>query len=88
MRDDIYAEDTLAWCAAKDGKWDVARNAVSKALRFDTEDPRIQYHAGVIAAHFGDDAEAKRRFTRALALNPSFSATGADDARAQLARLK
>ncbi len=88
IRDDIYAEDTLAWCAAAAGRWDVARIAERKALRFDTEDPRMQYHAGVIAAHFGDDAEAKRRFGRALALNPHFSATQADDARARLAALK
>lgn len=88
LRDDIYAEDTLAWCAAKAGKWTVARAAMRKALRFDTEDPRIQYHAAVIASHFGDTQQAKLRFTRALALNPKFSATQADDARVQLANLK
>jgi Flp pilus assembly protein TadD len=85
VRDDVYAEDTLAWCAAKAGKWDVARGAAAKALRFDTEDPRLQYHAGVIAQHFGDAAGAARRYARALALNPHFSATQPDDARAQLA---
>jgi tetratricopeptide (TPR) repeat protein len=86
-RDDIYTEDTLAWCAAKAGDWTVARAAIVKALRFDTEDPRIQYHAGVIAQHSGNTAEAMRRYTRALALNANFSATGADDSRTQLARL-
>ncbi len=88
VRDDIYAEDTLAWCAAKAGKWDIARAASLKALRFDTEDPRMQYHAGVIAQHFGATAEATARYTRALALNSQFSATQADDARAQLAVLR
>jgi Flp pilus assembly protein TadD len=88
VRDDVYAEDTLAWCAAADGRWHEARAAAAKALRFDTEDPRLQYHAGVIAQHFGDAVEAVRRYTRALALNPHFSATQADDARAQLARLQ
>jgi tetratricopeptide (TPR) repeat protein len=87
VRDDVYAEDTLAWCAARAGKWDLARAASAKALRFDTEDPRLQYHAGVIAQHFGDTAEAVRRYSRALALNPHFSAIQADDARAQLASL-
>jgi tetratricopeptide (TPR) repeat protein len=87
VRDDVYAEDTLAWCAAKAGRWNVARIAMAKALRFDTEDPRIQYHAGVIAQHWGDVAEAQRRYARALALNAQFSATQADDARAQLAVL-
>lgn len=87
VRDDIYTEDTLAWTAAKDEKWDVARAAERKAIRFDTEDPRMQYHAGFIALHFGDRAEAKARFTRALALNPHFHPTQADDARRELALL-
>jgi tetratricopeptide (TPR) repeat protein len=87
IRDDVYAEDTLAWCAAKAGAWAVARAADAKALRFDTEDPRMQYHAGVIAQHFGDASEARRRYMRALTLNPRFSATQADDAREQIARL-
>jgi tetratricopeptide (TPR) repeat protein len=87
VRDDIYAEDTLAWCAARAGKWNVARTAAAKALRFDTEDPRLQYHAGVIAQHFGDMAQAARRYARALTLNPQFSATQADDARARLAAM-
>jgi tetratricopeptide (TPR) repeat protein len=88
VRDDVYAEDTLAWCAARDGKWDVARAAALKALRFDTEDPRLQYHAGVIAQHSGEAAEAVRRFNRALQLNARFSATQADDARTRLAQLQ
>jgi predicted Zn-dependent protease len=87
VRDDIYAEDTLAWCAAKAGKWDVARAAATKALRFDTEDPRLQYHAGAIAQHFGDTTGALRRLRRSLALNSHFSASQADDARNRIAVL-
>jgi len=87
VRDDIYTEDTLAWAAAMAGRWDAARTAIRKAVRFDTEDARLQYHAGVIALHFGDTAQAKRRLERSLALNPHFHPAYADDARAQLARL-
>jgi len=87
IRDDIYTEDTLAWAAAMDGRWDEARVAIRKALVFDTEDSRLQYHAGAIALHFGDRAAAKRRFARALALNPRFHPSYADEARVQLARL-
>jgi tetratricopeptide (TPR) repeat protein len=87
VRDDIFTEDTLAWAAAADGRWDEARVAERKALRFDTEISLLQYHAGIIALHFGDRAEAKRRLERALALNPSFHPNYADDARARLARL-
>lgn len=86
-RDDILTEDTLAWAAAMDGRWDEARTADRKAMRFDTEISLLQYHAGVIAEHFGDRDEAKRYFTKALALNAQFHAVYADDARARLAKL-
>ena len=84
-RDDILTEDTLAWAAAMDNRWDVARTESRKAMRFDTQISIMQYHAGVIAEHFGDRAEARRRFEKALALNPQFDAVYADDARARLA---
>ncbi len=84
---EIYAQDTLAWAAAMDGHWTEAREAMQKAIRFDTEDSRLQYHAGVIAAHFNDRPEAKRRFTRALQLNGQFHPRYADDARQRLAAL-
>jgi tetratricopeptide (TPR) repeat protein len=86
-RDDIFTEDTLAWAAVADGRWNDARAAAGKALRFDTENSLLQYHAGIIALHFGDRDDAKRRFQKALSLNPSFHPFYADDARAQLARL-
>jgi tetratricopeptide (TPR) repeat protein len=87
-RDDILTEDTLAWAAAMDGRWDEARTEMRKAIRFDTENSLMQYHAGVIALHFGDRDEARRRFERALALNAHFHAVYAADARAQLSALR
>ena len=87
VRDDIFTDDTLAWAAAMDGHWDEARGRIAKALRFDTENSLLQYHAGVIALHFGDRAEAKRRLGKAVALNAHFHSSYADDARAHLARL-
>ncbi|MEA2720072.1 MAG: hypothetical protein QOJ39_1936 [Candidatus Eremiobacteraeota bacterium] len=87
VRDDIFAEDTLAWAAAMDGRWPEARDRIAKALRLGTESSLLQYHGGVIALHFGDRDEARRRLERALALNPSFHPFYADDARARLARL-
>lgn len=53
VRDDIYAEDTLAWTAAQAGHWDVARTAIAKALRYGCEDPSIRRHAAAIGAHGG-----------------------------------
>ena len=87
VRDDIFTEDTLAWAAAMVGRWTEARAAMRKAIRFDTENSLLQYHAGAIALHFDDRDEARRRFERALALNASFHAVYADDARAQLRSL-
>jgi tetratricopeptide (TPR) repeat protein len=87
VRDDIFTEDTLAWAAAADGRWPEARERIRKALRFNTENSLLQYHAGAIALHFGDRAEAKRRLERSLALNPQFHPVYADEARAMLARL-
>ncbi|MDP9018213.1 MAG: hypothetical protein M3N19_07825, partial [Candidatus Eremiobacteraeota bacterium] len=46
--DEIYAQDTLAWAAAMDGRWDIAHRAAARAIRFNTADPRIAFHAGMI----------------------------------------
>ena len=86
-RDDVFAEDTLAWALARDGRWADARTAARKAVRRNTQDARLQYHAGVIAMECGDRAEAARRLKLALALNPQFHPDGADDARKRLERL-
>ncbi len=87
VRDDIYAEDTLAWALAANGRYREASVHMRAALRYDTEDARLQYHAAEIAFQLGERGEAKRRVTRALALNAHFHPVQADDARALLARL-
>lgn len=86
-RDDIFAEDTLAWALAQNGRWGEARIAARKATRHNTEDARLQYHAGIIALHNGDRAEARLYLARSVALNPHFHPTYADDARVTLQRL-
>lgn len=86
-RDDILTEDTLAWAAAMDGRWNEARIASAKAMRYHTENSLLLYHAGAIAEHFGDRTTAKADYQKALALNSQFHAVYADDARAQLAKL-
>ncbi len=86
-RDDIFTEDTLAWAAAMDGRWAEARAHSTAALRYGTQNSLLDYHAGVVAEHFGDRAAAKAHFERALALNPSFHPVFAADARAKLASL-
>ena len=87
LRDDIFAEDALAWTAARAGHWDVAHVAAPRAIALNTADARIWYHAGVIAEHEGDARAAIAYFRHALALNAQFQWGFADDARARLARL-
>ena len=87
IRHDVLTEDTLAWAAAMDNRWAEARIASAKASRYHTENSLILYHAGVIAEHYGDRTSAKADYAAALALNPSFHPTFADDARARLAKL-
>jgi tetratricopeptide (TPR) repeat protein len=87
VRDDVFSEDTLGWCAAMTGRWGEARRRSAAALRLGTENALFRYHAGIIALHFGQRALAKRRFTEALALSPHFHPVYADDARVRLARL-
>jgi Tfp pilus assembly protein PilF len=85
--DEIYAQDTLAWAAAQDNHWAEAQRAVTRAVRYETEDPSLQYHAAIVALHFGRTVEAKRRLEQALALNPHFDPVFAEDARQRLAAL-
>lgn len=78
---EIYAQDTLGWCAAMNGKWEVARRAMREATRYGTQDSRILYHAGMIARYFGRRDDARRYLQAALALNPQFDPFYADRAR-------
>lgn len=87
VRDDIYAEDTLAWAAAANGQWQEAQRAAQRATRYGTEDALLQFHAGMIALHFGNREEAMRRLTQAVTLNPQFHHKYANEARQILANL-
>ena len=80
-RRDIYGADALAWTALKSDKLTQARTAIKEALRLGTLDAMLFYHAGMIARAAGDNAEARRYLTHALALNPQF-----DPLQASLAR--
>ena len=83
VRDDVYAEDTLAWAAAANGQWQEAQ----RATRFGTEDALLQFHAGMIAFHLGKREEAIKRLTQAVSLNPQFHHKYADEALQVLANL-
>jgi hypothetical protein len=82
--DEIYADDTMAWVLAAMGRWVEARRYALRATRYGTQDPELQYHAAIIAARTGHDAESQSRLRAALAMNPHFHPVYADDARARL----
>ena len=87
-RDDLFAEDTLAWALAMNGKWEAARTHAERAVATGIEDSRIQFHAGVIALKTGHVTEARDRLTRALAVNPRFHPVYADQARSLLGSMR
>jgi tetratricopeptide (TPR) repeat protein len=87
-RKDIYTCDALAWCLYKKGQLAEAQAAMDEAMRLGTLDPRLFYHAGMIAHALGDQRKAASYLKRALAVNPSFDILQADVARQTLAAIK
>ncbi|HEY8315137.1 MAG TPA: tetratricopeptide repeat protein [Candidatus Baltobacteraceae bacterium] len=85
--DEIYADDTMGWVLATMGRWNEARVYTERAVRYNTQDADVQYHAAIVALHTGHRDEAKRRLSDALSINPQFDPFDADDARTQLAKL-
>jgi tetratricopeptide (TPR) repeat protein len=83
-RRDIYTADLLAWCLYKKGQYAEAKAAMDEALRLGTRDPRLLFHAGVIAVASGDRAGGAKYLRQALAINPSFDVLQADAARRTL----
>ncbi|MCM3870415.1 MAG: tetratricopeptide repeat protein, partial [Pyrinomonadaceae bacterium] len=71
-RRDVLGADALAWTAFKAGKVPEAQAAIKEALRFNTQDAKLFYHAGLIARAAGDQVAARDWLARALKLNPKF----------------
>lgn len=67
IRKDIYGYDALAWALFHAGRIDEAAAAAARALALDTPDPRLAYHAGMIAAAGGNTDEARRLLGQAVA---------------------
>ena len=64
-RHDIFTHDAVAWAHFASGRIDEARQHMQQALAEGTEDARLFYHAGAIAAAARDDAAALEFFTKA-----------------------
>jgi len=65
-RSDVYAHDALAWALFAAGRLDEAAAAAAEATKLGTADPRIAYHAGMIALAQGRDAEARELLETAV----------------------
>jgi len=87
IRRDVYGYDALAWALLNDGRSSEADAPVQSALAAGTADPRLWYHAGMIAAANGRTSEAKTELNRALALGPALDALARSRAEAALAAL-
>jgi tetratricopeptide (TPR) repeat protein len=83
-RSDIYTSDVLAWSLYKKGRFAEAKTAIDEALRLGTRDPRLLYHAGMIALSTGDNQKGVDYLKQALAINPSFDILQAEVATEKL----
>jgi tetratricopeptide (TPR) repeat protein len=85
VRKDVYGYDAYAWALQAAGRTREASAAMSQALAAGTRDPRLLYHAGVIALADGRTADGRTFLSDALALDPGFDPLGATRARQALA---
>ena len=87
VRGDIYTFDALAWAQLKNGQLAEAQKSITQALKMETPEPALLYHAGMIAAANGKKADAVKLLQRALQLNPKFDLRQAAIAQSKLKEL-
>jgi Flp pilus assembly protein TadD len=87
-RPSLAAADVYAWALYRAGRFSEAREYASQALHTGTREPLYLFHAGMIAAALGDQANAQKLLSEALALNPWFHPVHAGEARQQLRLLE
>ena len=64
-RSDVFTHDALAWSLAASDKLQEAQCEMEKALAEGTQDPRLFFHAAVIAAKAGNQQNARHWFEKA-----------------------
>ena len=87
-RKDIYGYDAAAWAQYKNGNFKEAQTLMQEALKFDTRDARLYYHAGMIEHALGNDQAARSLLEEALAINPHFSLLQIDELHTTLQSLQ
>lgn len=68
LRHDVFTLDAVAWALAGAGRHQEAIEYSRRALAEGTQDARLYFHAGVIAAHAGDEQKAIELLRRADAM--------------------
>ncbi len=69
----VQEADVLAWVYLKAGDLPHAIESMKRALKYNTPDAEMHYHAGMIAAAAGDRVSAQKHLQTALNYNPQFS---------------
>ena len=72
-RKNVVVTDDLAWCEYKNGLNAPAKEHIKLALKQNTPDANILFHAGMIALQANDRANAQYYLMKALSLNPNFN---------------
>jgi tetratricopeptide (TPR) repeat protein len=72
VRPDVYTHDALAWVLFRQGRLEEASKAAEFALSRGTSEPTFHFHAAMIDDALGRKEEARRQFSQALSLNPSW----------------
>ena len=80
VRGDLYTDDAYAWALHRKGRDADARVAIDRALSHGTKDALLFFHSGAIRMSSGDVAGGKKLVAQALALNPKFDMSGAEEA--------
>jgi tetratricopeptide (TPR) repeat protein len=88
IRKDIYGEDALAWALYRDGQAAAAQPHIVAALRFQTTDARLYFHAGMICEAVGQTDKARSNLKQALAINSHFQPILDEVAASEYAALK
>lgn len=68
QREDVFTLDAVAWALSGAGMIDEARAFSRRALAEGTQDARLFFHAGVIAARAGDNQRAQEWLSKAGAI--------------------
>jgi tetratricopeptide (TPR) repeat protein len=87
-RKDIFTCDSLAWALFKNDRLEEAKKLINEALRTNTKDARINYHAGLIFKALNMRKKATEHLKFGAAFNSSFDPIQAETAKRMLAKLK